>query len=1029
MNKFLHIQFLIFIFFSNEIISQDYLIGGANQFKGYDLSIKHGIVSNLNGTNVMNQTIKENEVSSLLANNLTYDFHGKIGNSINIPRAQCSDSNGNIYITGSSGNESTKSGDITTIKVNSSGVIEWTLRIPSPEFTVNSGTAITIDSNGFLYLVGYLWNQTSMDVFCAKISNEGQLIWQIIYGNSSNFEIPNSLVLSNSGELYVSGITHSNSKVTYYISKVSSLGQLLWEHVDTTFPSQTWNEPKILRLDNLGNLLVCGYGYEDNEEGSASKTVTIKFNSAGVQLWKKYKSTQITIDNNLYFVDSWPTDFTLDTNNSIYVVKNYNDEFFTKSATIKYDHAGEELWLINQYFDDESSTLLKSILFHENKLFVGGYKNGNPDEGDGFVLHSLNLDGSSNWSQHSSDQYVPSDFFMSLISSTICLNSRFMDSDTFESVINSSTYSIANGSLQSSNEFYLNQASNGITVGAFLGVTFNSNSKSFILNSTYSTHGTVYEVLQFDAANSLIWNTKYVSQNSIRVNVLETVADSSSNTFSLISSFYVNEQDAEQISQKSYIIKYNSIGQFVSSYMISDTVGTSSLRLFVTNNNELVVLSKDFGSISTTLTKFTNNLEQVWSQNFSLNSMQNEIIVIDNLNNIFMITAVDSQNNFESSLINVIKFNSNGVQEFSNLYIPTNSALNFSFATSALFDGSNSILIGGVSSDDFSSIFYPIVLNISINGTQNYFNDYHLNDSFSSKIVELSINDNEIFMAVNGLNNQTFMHGNYIIKINNLGQLIWQIPNFMNDAELFMDKFLLSSNLNKLYIVSSKVGSIANIHIDCWDLLGNFQGSYDIDSNNYYQDAFLDNDSIYVLSQNQSSYNFPYRLLNWNGPFISSQISKFSSDLVLNETINFFGPEYSLFEPKQLIPLDNSNLLISGRLFHEELFFEGLKFFSIPYEPTLNIPEVPVSQKNIFYCFPNPSSHGHTNVYFSLEHPHNAKLSILDLNGRLVDSFDMNDLQEERNLINYNTQNLKHGVYILKLDSNDISLTTKLIIQ
>jgi hypothetical protein len=74
-----------------------------------------------------------------------------------------------------------------------------------------------------------------------------------------------------------------------------------------------------------------------------------------------------------------------------------------------------------------------------------------------------------------------------------------------------------------------------------------------------------------------------------------------------------------------------------------------------------------------------------------------------------------------------------------------------------------------------------------------------------------------------------------------------------------------------------------------------------------------------------------------------------------------------------------------------------------------------IKKENIYLsAFPNPLSYQST-ISFSLERRSNVSLQLFDLSGRLVNSILNNEMNMGRHDINLNSDNLNHGLYILKL--------------
>lgn len=1007
--------------------AQSSQISNEKEYKGYENSLRHGVLSNFIRKKIQPNDQNNTSLFNNL-NNIEYDFHGKVGNAINIPRAVQNDSEGNIYITGSSGNLETKSGDITTIKVNASGEIVWSLQIPSPEFSVNSGTAITIDNNGFIYVVGYIWNQTSTDIVCIKMNTEGEILWQTTIGDEANFQIPTALTTSNSGEILIAGITPYQSKITYSISKLNADGSLAWQYLDNEFPSQTWNEPRLIKTDNQNNVMVCGTGFDNDPN---VKIATIKLSNQGTVMWRELKSHQVQLNDELIDTESWPKDMIIDNENNIYIISNYADEFRTLSATSKRNTNGEEIWNTNHDVVDEY-TVLEKVALNQNNLIVAGFHYGNNQ--DGFVLYNLSTNGIINWAQSTNEEgFSPTNFNMSIKQETIYLDAIFDNQDDFNSIIKSKTSSLTNGNIISSDEINLNNIELGYSLNSFFKTIINENSKTHTFANFYSYLGSVIEISNVDSNNNSVWNTKYAPQNSLRANVQETVTDSNNNVYSLLNNLYTTESELNTIKQKSYIVKYNNDGVFNASLLVDDSVGLTNIRLSIDNENNLILLKREEQSENITLKKISSNLTEIWSSNFVFNGIQSDKLAVDSQDNIYIINSVVSSVDPDNIEIALKKYNTNGTLLYSNNYQPENNEIITSFSSSILIDSNDNIFITGISTDgstsDFDQVFNPFLLTINSDGTVNYFKNYTIQNTTTSNVQFKIINEN-IILTTDTRSLTNGQNGLFIIRLSNLGELINQNAYFSPNEDIYLEKMLHNGNSNDFFVVSFRLSEIAqNIQIVSWSLDGNNLATFNLESNNFYQDAFVDNQSIYVLSQNQSSSNFPFRLLNWIGPYITSKITKVSFDLNTTENFEFMGPNYTLFEPKQLIPMENENLLVTGKMFHEEFFFEGVKFFSIPYEPTLNIPSIPTLEKSKFYCYPNPSENNQTTIYFNLEDNASIKINLYDIHGRFIKECVNNNFTTGENEITFNVNNHKSGVYFLHLIQSDTKLVTKLIIK
>ena len=101
------------------------------------------------------------------------------------------------------------------------------------------------------------------------------------------------------------------------------------------------------------------------------------------------------------------------------------------------------------------------------------------------------------------------------------------------------------------------------------------------------------------------------------------------------------------------------------------------------------------------------------------------------------------------------------------------------------------------------------------------------------------------------------------------------------------------------------------------------------------------------------------------------------------------------------------------------------KNFSGPTEVVQ--PEMIVNTDKVS-VFPNPAG-DYTNLNITLENNSNVQISIFDMQGKLVDVINYNNLPAGRNSEKYNCSALNAGVYLVRMKSGDKVSTTKLIVK
>ena len=126
----------------------------------------------------------------------------------------------------------------------------------------------------------------------------------------------------------------------------------------------------------------------------------------------------------------------------------------------------------------------------------------------------------------------------------------------------------------------------------------------------------------------------------------------------------------------------------------------------------------------------------------------------------------------------------------------------------------------------------------------------------------------------------------------------------------------------------------------------------------------------------------------------------------------------------------NDTLLISGRMFDEQLFFEGLYFFNVPFNPVLSNPEIPSNQDFVILSnYPNPIVSSKTNVVFNLLQDDAISLNLYDLNGRFIKKLLDGNYPKGSNDVEILLPNLMNGVYVLKLFNGTTNLYRKIVVS
>jgi hypothetical protein len=184
----------------------------------------------------------------------------------------CTDNNNNVYATG---NISSGSG-IYIEKYNNSGAMEW-----NPTAGAPSGSAITTDNSGYIYVVGDFGNYSSVTfgritvnnpgngAFIVKMDSSGNFIWVKTISSTSGIE-PGDILADNSGNLFIIGsysgtaafgaiaAPASSGISNFFIAKYDTAGNALWLTSATNAGMWGSQETRGVVVDNCDNVYVTG---------------------------------------------------------------------------------------------------------------------------------------------------------------------------------------------------------------------------------------------------------------------------------------------------------------------------------------------------------------------------------------------------------------------------------------------------------------------------------------------------------------------------------------------------------------------------------------------------------------------------------------------------------------------------------------------------------------------------------------------------------------------------------------------------
>lgn len=246
---------------------------------------------------------------------------------------------GNVYVTGTGG------GNYLTVSYNSNGDFLWSKTYNGIGNDFDAAYKLKI-KNGFLYVTGIsrsvFGSSISADYLTIKYTLLGDSVWIKRYnGTGNNYDEPEDIYVDNSGNVYVTGFSRNTSSAEsadYLTIKYSSTGDSLWVRRYNGTVSGL-DEAKSIVVDNSGNVYVTGRSVGSNGYDYA----TIKYSSSGVEEWiQRYNG--LTFNS---FDEA--NDLALDRVGNVYVTgTSQGATMIADYVTIRYSPQGTMQWL-NRY--------------------------------------------------------------------------------------------------------------------------------------------------------------------------------------------------------------------------------------------------------------------------------------------------------------------------------------------------------------------------------------------------------------------------------------------------------------------------------------------------------------------------------------------------------------------------------------------------------------------------------------------------------------------------------------------------------
>ncbi|MDI6765317.1 MAG: hypothetical protein QME52_00570 [Bacteroidota bacterium] len=199
----------------------------------------------------------------------------------------CSDSFGNVIVTGTTYGGVNNYHDWLTIKYNKNGDTVWTRRFDNSSYDIAYG--IATDRWGNIIVAGETHtDSTGCDYCIVKYSPQGDVIWlRTLSTDSLGMGEAHSVAVDSKGNIIVTGTSTFPPAVTvspdYVTVKYDTAGTLLWMRV---YNYAYEDIAQCVTVDDSDNIIVTGYS-TDSSQSYNWDWCTIKYSSSGDTLWMK----------------------------------------------------------------------------------------------------------------------------------------------------------------------------------------------------------------------------------------------------------------------------------------------------------------------------------------------------------------------------------------------------------------------------------------------------------------------------------------------------------------------------------------------------------------------------------------------------------------------------------------------------------------------------------------------------------------------------------------------------------------------
>jgi hypothetical protein len=281
------------------------------------------------------------------------------------------DAAGNVYVTGGSGGSGIYDADYATVKFDTNGALLWAARYDGLSNHNSNAYALALDDASNVYITGGSFG----DFATIKYDASGRQRWAVRYNGPDN-DYASALAVDRSGNVFVTGTSWAPGSFDDYLTiKYGPSGNQLWVKRYAGHGNGI-DHATAIGIDRAGNAIVTGVAYWDNV--TYDDYVTIQYGTAGNMKWlARYHG-----DSNESYYDH-PNALVIDSASNVYVTGYSGPLYASDYATLKYDSAGNQVWVASYDGPIHGWELGNAIALGKGgRVYVTGESPGGPTSWD-----------------------------------------------------------------------------------------------------------------------------------------------------------------------------------------------------------------------------------------------------------------------------------------------------------------------------------------------------------------------------------------------------------------------------------------------------------------------------------------------------------------------------------------------------------------------------------------------------------------------------------------------------------------------